>query len=349
MALKRRTFGTSLAGTNLGIFSRKGSTVTAKIPQIDWENKAIDKEAVSTQSFVLESDGKNRLKIRGAFHRDSPLCAYMDNTPTDETSERRMPLPLVAISTFDSIEDIPKELRDNIKKGKVSNFNFVAKDADGNIEAEARKDGDTWYKVEYNVPLYKQYYTETFGEITDEKADGSDEEGNFILTHSKFCYVSLANLGLFNGHEVDEAGNKVNDTEGTYMVEGEIGEKYFSRVSPLRSGARVSIGNRLNKVMAHPTYGIVEQDDIAKSGYLKRGKFTYSNEAVTVAIYNNEGEIAAILSDRRAYKINDFVAKKSLKAANTVAEASNAIADDIAKTEAAGAEAVSDVNIEDLM
>jgi len=314
MGLKRRTFSSSFENVDLKILSRAGGEVKVKVPQIGWDGKQLDKNAVSTQSFILDSSGKNILKVRGAYHQDSPFCGYLDNIVTDETTERVMPLPLVSMSKI--TDELPEGITP--KNGEVSDWTYSKKDDNGVVISEAEKRDGKWIKIDHNVPLYKQYYTSTYEDISEDKADGSDENGNFILTTSAYCYVSMCDLGFFSGVEIDGAGNIIKGTEGTYMVEGGIGEQNFIKLYPLRSGGKLSIGSRLGKVFRHPMYGVVAPDDMSKSGKLKVGKFSYNNKAVTVAIFDGDGNVAAKLTDRAAYKLSDFRVKKRRGNTNTL-------------------------------
>jgi hypothetical protein len=308
---RKRNFDVSLDEVSLNITSRAGGVPKVTVPQKRWDGKEIDKDAVSEQSFILESNGKNVLKIRGAYHEESPFCEYAENTPAGETTTRTMPLPYIKISEFEDISAIPKEIRDKEKGGKIPDYTLLKKDEEGNVTSEAVKDPTTgkWSKADYNVPLYKQYVDDRGDAIKEEKADGSDEQGFFVLTESRFVHVALCDIGFFNGHEVDNNGKPVKDTEGVYMIEGIPGENNFIRLYPMRSGGKVSVGSRLAKVFNHPLFKVVEAVDIVE-GKLKEGKFTYSATPVKVAVYNSDGKVAAVLN-RPCYKVNKFRAKQS--------------------------------------
>lgn len=321
--IKRRVFNSSMNEVKLGIASRSGGSAAIKIPQLAWDGKDIDTEAVSKQAFILDSDGKNNLKIRGAYHQESPFCAYLKNEPTNKTEERLMPLPKIKLEDVDDIASAPEYVRAAVKDGKVPDWTYVKKDDEGNIVAEARElENGNWAKVEYNVPLYKQYFTDTYLPIPDDKADGADENGNYILTTSAYCYVAVCELGFFLAVEVDNAGNKVKGTEGVYMVEGSFGEKHFSKLYPFGSAAKVSVGSKINKVFNNPLLGVLPEGSLTKAGKLKKGKFRYG-KATTVAILDIDGNIAQVLSDRNAYKLSDFRPKqtRAITAASEINEA----------------------------
>lgn len=309
MSFKKRKFGKTLNDVEMKIMSRKGGSNVVAIPQIDENGMPLDPEAVGIQTLVLESTGKNEVKIRGAYHKASPFCQYAPNEPTNKTTEREMPLPWAPISSFD-IEEIPAEIKKLEKNGKIPNFKYSKIDeSTGEVVSEARQVGDRWAKVDLEVPVFKQYYDTKGNPLTAENSDAEDEKGFYKETTSKFAYAAVVNVGFFNGHAVDEVGHKVAGSEGTYMVEGDHDEKYFLRITPLRAGGKVSIGSRLKKVFQNPFLGVVTDDQVSKNGYLMKGKFTYTSNPVRLAVYDEEGNTVKIL-DRMAFKLSDFVEKK---------------------------------------
>lgn len=315
MAFKRRQFGKSLNKVEMSITSKRGGSIVVSVPQIGGDGKPLNADAVSTQTLILESTGKNDLKLRGAYHQASPFCDYVPNVATGDTVERPMPLPWAPLSSFEDIENIPQEIRALETKGKIPNYLYSKLNDAGEVVSEARQVGDKWVKMDLNVPTYKQYYNTKGEPYTgvnskgEANCDGEDEVGHYKIVTSKYAYASLVSVGFFNGHAVDEANNKIKGSEGTYMVEGDMDEKYFLRLNPLRAGGKVSIGSRLKKVFQNPFLGVVTDDQVSKGGYLAKGKFTYTANSVRLAVYNEDGNVVQIL-DRRAYKLSDFVEKR---------------------------------------
>lgn len=308
---KRKEFGKAL-NENLGIISRKGGNVVVKIQQIGEDGKPLNPEAVGNQEFVLDSTGKNSLKIRGAYHKSSPFCAYLPNEATGKTAERVMPLPMVAIASFEDVESIPQEIKNKEVKGKIPDYLYSKLNDDGEVVSEAREvEGKRWCKVDLNVPTYYQYYNGKGEPYTEENSnDGENEKGFYRIVTNKFAYASLVDIGFFNGHAVDEANNEIKGSKGTYMVPGAIGETNFIRLNPLRSGGKVGIASRINKVFRHPEFGVVTEEQVTKTGYLKKGKFLYAGgRPVRLAVYDGLGNVAIIL-DRDSYKLTDFIEKK---------------------------------------
>lgn len=343
MAFNKRRFGKSLNDVEMKITSRKGGSNVVSIPQVGEDGRPLNTDAVGVQTLVLESTGKNELKIRGAYHKASPFCAYAPNEPTGEVTEREMPLPWAPISSFD-VEDIPAEIKAMERDGKIPNYLYSKVDeATGDVVSEAREVNGRWVKTDIGVPVYRQYF-DTKGDPyqpTNKKGEpvagvAEDEKGFYKETTSPFAYAALVSIGFFNGHAVDEGGNKIANSEGTYMVEGAQDEKYFVKITPLKAGGKVSVGSRLKKVFMNPFLGVVSDDQVSKNGYLMKGKFTYTANPVRFAVYDEDGKVVKVL-DRNAFKLSDFHEKKSrkLNTVQTQVEADIAKATNVALAETA--------------
>lgn len=316
--------------TDLDIRSKRGSGTTVTIPQVRWDGASLEGE-VGHQSFILDSNGRNQLKLRSAYHKVTPLCSFVPNDLSGDTGFDDFPLKRKKIEDFDDIEAIPKEIKDTEKNGSIIDYLYEEYDEKGNeLLAKAVKDEKSgrWVLRKYNVPIYKSYMDSKGRTLS--KGDGEDEKGFYNLTFGKYTYFSNFSVGLFNGHAVDENKKMIADSEGTYMTFAPLGADEFFIPTAQKSGAKFTIGSILGKVLTHSMYGVATSDDLTKNGYLKKGRMKFRGTPSTLAVYNGSGEVAAYLVGRPAFKIEDFRAKGTKK----TAEIDNNVEEKASKNEA---------------
>lgn len=298
-----------MKSTDLGIKSR-ATTSKSKITvsQIGPNGENL-KEAVSEQRFAIDGSGYT-LKYRGAYHKNTPICSYVENDYVGDRSTREMALPKISRSKLD-MEDsqIPKSVLEQADGDKIYNFLLEKTDNEGKVLEKAEEDENgNWKKVIYDQPIYRQRIDnrgEEFTELTDGRKE--DDKGIYIESFSKYAYFSKFAVGFFAGYRLTDSGSKVPNSEGIYMTVAPHGSDNFFTAKAQKSAAKVnSIRSIYNTVFRHPEFGVVTEKDITSKG-LMSGHFEVSaGDPCTIMVIDSEGNDAFALTDRPSWRISKY-------------------------------------------
>jgi len=315
MALKSlRTFNFGKTEElNLGIKTRVGSSKSVEIPQVDIEGNPL--VGVSMQAFELLSKGTS-LSHRFAYHKAfNSYAQVIENELTGDLDTNRLPAPMKKVADFETaIASLPESVRATEKGGKMVDIEYVKLDpTTQEVLEEVAEISGTFYRLVHNQPVYKQYYTTAGIPITADKTGAiEDENGDFFKnTPNKYSYICNVGIGIFNGVAINERGDAISGTEGTYMAVGPRDQADFMVGAPTRSGVKVAVKSIMSSVLGHPVYGVLEPS-IAETGNIPKGKFKV-NKGTAIGIFNAAGEIALKLDGkdgRLGYKLSNFIPVK---------------------------------------
>ena len=308
--------------SKLGIKTRVGGPKAIKVPQKDIEDN--DLIGVSEQSFRLTSKG-TKLTHKFAFLREfNSYAQVIENVLSGTTDTRALPAPYKALDDFEmSIDQLPEAVLATEKKGKIIDVEYIKENESGVLE-EVKLVGSTYYKLVYNQEQYKEHYNSVGKAYVESQADGQDDAGFYKLTFSQYQHVFTLGIGLFNGHQINDRGDKVAGTEGTFMVVGARDASNFYAGNATKSGVSFTVKSVLNSVLGHPTYGVVNSSDITAAG-LPQGFFKV-DKGVKIAIYDAEGNVAGKFNGedgRLGYKLAQFRPKVSRTTTEVTEEANN--------------------------